>query len=304
MTALQCIAAALAALWGLAGAPAAASRLLRAKRARLERYWSDRFDEYAARLAEDPSFSADARSVGAEGALGIWRDDMLRSWRNGTLSSDKAAALAGAGIVGAPDIPSAGAEGLRGEDEIARAFSARPSRTQRALWAASLAASAAALFALAPPAAASAALAALGLLVLTAMTDSAARIIPYECAWALYPVALGYSLARGGPGCALACALAGLCALAVLRPASGLLALAGLPDSVGAGDMRLLPACVALCGADGAPWFLLALAAASLLDVGRRLACGAVGMGSRVPMGGYIAIASMAGVLAPLVANG
>lgn len=299
MGGIAAICAAIGGAYGAFAAPALAGRMLAHKRSQIDAWWYGCLAACAARRAEDPACSFDAKAKGEDGALGVWYEDTAARLKEGSITDEQAGALVEAGIVSAEDARET--ETVPAVDEAAR-FAAPVPLRRRIFWGVACAAAFGCISMLASPASAFLASAAIGILVVIAIVDAAAHIAPFELAFALYPVALAYAFARGGAAGAAegaACAAVALLALLSLTAFSRALS---QPDPIGWGDVRLLPACAMLVGVDGAAAALVALCALPLLAVLAGAASGGgIDPGSRIAMCPTIAAACAAGLVAGLL---
>ena len=130
--------------------PWASDVLLHRVRERADAWWDESLEAYRAFKRAHPGSEPSSAAPGAEGAVGIWRDEAFAAGLAGSLTEERLKALAGVGFkVG-------GLEAAGTADERGRRYSFEPRPRSRMLCAAALGAAFAVAAAIAPSAPAAA----------------------------------------------------------------------------------------------------------------------------------------------------
>lgn len=298
MTALWCIVGGIC--LGLASGwfavPWASDAMLRRVRRRADAWWHDSLQGYAEFKRDHAGAEPERGAAGAEGALGLWRDEAVAAAQASSLTDGCLENLRGVGLA-TEGLTSAGSE----QDRCAR-FSFRASRAQRALGAVGLGVVFGAIAAAAPNVGAAAALfVCAGAMAATLVCDMRTHTIPLEaCAVLLLAGVLFQMSIEGVEG--VLCGMA--IALVVVGAAAGVNRVMRVRfprGAVGHGDMRCMGALAVATGAGAVCGFAACYALAGLVAllgcVTKRLA-----LGDGVPMAPFLAVWLALGTAAGLVA--
>ena len=270
----------------------------------LAAHWEEGLSRYRAFRAEtgrDPRPRAkDSRERGA----GIWLADAVRLAEAGELPRKTAVAIAQAGGPITPEQAAGMPEAPYGEREAAAA----PMALRVLLTACCAAAGAAACWSFGLNANAAFAIREAMLLLATLVTaslaacDHASRMLPPRWAAAVWALGAAAALIASPATLGFWAATAAFYAVAMRLGSFALRAL-GRSGSIGAGDMRLAPACAAAGGPEGAIFGLAAAVAAMAAHYLPRLADRRLDPGSLVPMGAFLHIWLCAGLAWPAIAS-
>lgn len=256
MTALHVLAVVAAFAAGAVALPFAVRSMVRRKGRKLESWWGNCSTGYLRWLEEHGGRSPEKRLVGFEGDLAVWAEDAERLARCGELEGREIEEARHLGLDVAGAVPRPDGEGLCSVRDY------RPSAARRVVDGAAVAAVAMVAIRLwagygESPAAAAVFFAAGSVAVAAAELDVAERIIPWEASLLVFSLAFVRQLLLG-PGHVLPAAFCALAAAAAFYSVRGILSLAGRPDSIGAGDLRMAPALAFACGWPGFFWGALA----------------------------------------------
>ena len=174
--------------------PWASDVLLHRVRERADAWWDESLEAYRAFKRAHPGSEPSSAAPGAEGAVGIWRDEAFAAGLAGSLTEERLKALAGVGFkVG-------GLEAAGTADERARRYSFEPRPRSRMLCAAALGAAFAVAAAIAPSAPAGAMLGICAAAMATAVVcDLRARAIPLEACGLMAVAGTAFQLLACGP---------------------------------------------------------------------------------------------------------
>ena len=251
--------------------PWASDVLLHRVRERADAWWDESLEAYRAFKRAHPGSEPSSAAPGAEGAVGIWRDEAFAAGLAGSLTEERLKALAGVGFkVG-------GLEAAGTADERGRRYSFEPRPRSRMLCAAALGAAFAVAAAIAPSAPAAAMLGICAAAMATAVVcDLRARAIPLEACGLVAVAGTAFQLLACGPGGA-ATGLAVALVVAARCPGG----------AVGRGDVRCMGALSLATGAGALCGFAACYALAGLAALAGCMA-GRLKLGDGMPMAPFL----------------
>ena len=262
--------------------PWASDVLLHRVRERADAWWDESLEAYRAFKRAHPGNEPSSAAPGAEGAVGIWRDEAFAAGLAGSLTEERLKALAGVGFkVG-------GLEAAGTADERGRRYSFEPRPRSRMLCAAALGAAFAVAAAIAPSAPAAAMLGICSAAMATAVVcDLRARAIPLEACGLMAVAGTAFQLFACGPeGAATGLAVA-LVVAAGSALANRLLGARCPGGAVGRGDVRCMGALSLATGAGALCGFAACYVLAGLAALAGCVA-GRLKLGDGMPMAPFL----------------
>lgn len=277
--------------------PWASDAMLRRVRRRADAWWHDSLQGYADFKRDHAGAEPERGAAGAEGTLGLWRDEAVAAAQASSLTDGCLERLREVGLT-AEGWAAAGSE----EDRLVR-FSFQATRAQRALGAAGLGSAFGAAAALSPNAGAAAALfVCAGTMAATLVCDMRTHTIPLEaCAVLLLGGMLFQASTEGVEGvlCGMLAALVIVGATAAVNRAMRIRFPRG---AVGRGDMRCMGALAVATGSGAACGFAACYVLAGLVAL---LGCltKRLSVSDGVPMAPFLAVWLAVGTAVGLLAG-
>lgn len=290
-----CCAVVAGAAVGWVGVPWASDWVLRRALQRADAWWTDSLGAYRVFKRKHPYREPLASAAGTEGALGLWRDEVLTAALAGALTDERLEILSGLGLH---------VTGLAssGPDEKRRAcFSFQPHPGHRVFAAVVMGGVAATAVALSPNFLAAFALFICAfVMVVSVVCDMRARTIPLEACAVLALAGMVFQLTVQGLDGVLAGVAFALVVLVGVSAVNRVLRIRNPGEAVGRGDMRcmgslsLATGAAAICGF--AACYLLAAGGVLVGCALRRLS-----WGDGIPMAPFLSIWLVCGAVVTLM---